>query len=281
MPLNKDIVGKSYTAEPTEVTAHGSIFYALAYNEDNDAYFDGRREGGIIAPPMYAVYYAGRPIVNIMNDPETGMNMQKVVHWSQEYEWLRPVRPGDVIRTEAVITHVTVRRFGGLLGWETVSRNQRDEEVVKTKWEFFDLSAGDRSVSDPRERPQRPAEFLWERTMTVRNGQTFIYAEASGDNNPIHLDDAAAKGVGLDGVILQGLCTMAFAHKAVVDTCAGPERDPLRVRKLKVQFARAVLPGQTLTFKGFRMEDAEGKIGLLARNDAGKDVLMNAWCEVV
>jgi acyl dehydratase len=40
------------------------------------------------------------------------------------------------------------------------------------------------------------------------------YAAGSGDFNPIHIDDAAGKAANLGGVILQGLCTMAWAAEA-------------------------------------------------------------------
>ena len=42
MPLNEKVVGREYNPDTVvEITAHESIYYALAYNEDNDAYFDG------------------------------------------------------------------------------------------------------------------------------------------------------------------------------------------------------------------------------------------------
>ncbi|MFY2559208.1 MaoC/PaaZ C-terminal domain-containing protein, partial [Corallococcus terminator] len=41
------------------------------------------------------------------------------------------------------------------------------------------------------------------------------YAGASGDFNPIHIDPEVGKVAGLDGVILQGLCTLAWAVEAV------------------------------------------------------------------
>lgn len=41
------------------------------------------------------------------------------------------------------------------------------------------------------------------------------YAEASGDDNPIHQDDDVARSVGLPGVIAHGMYTMALAARAV------------------------------------------------------------------
>ena len=45
------------------------------------------------------------------------------------------------------------------------------------------------------------------------------YAKASGDLNPIHLDEAFAKNVGLPNVIAHGMLTMALAGKALNTWC--------------------------------------------------------------
>ncbi len=280
MPLNEKVIGKTYKSDPVKISQHESIYYALAYNEDNDAYFDNRRTGGIIAPPMYAVFYAAGPTAQIIFDAEIGMNMMFVVHYSQYFEWLKAVKPNDEVTSEGTITHITVREKGSILGWETVTRNQHGEVVVKAKWEFFDRSASS-GKPDEKEEQSIPAQFVFEDIMKVKNGQTYIYAEPSGDHNPIHVDDEFAKKVGLPGIILQGLCTMAFTHKMAVDHLTA-DRDPLKVKELYVRFARPVLPGQTLTFKGYTIEKLEQKIkyGILALNNDGKDVLRNAWCSV-
>src|SRR5207253_3519181 len=43
------------------------------------------------------------------------------------------------------------------------------------------------------------------------------YADASGDRNPIHLDEAFARSAGLPGAIAHGMLTMAFANQMVTD----------------------------------------------------------------
>jgi acyl dehydratase len=281
MPLNEKVVGKKYKSDSIKISQHESIYYALAYNEDNDAYFDNRRQGGIIAPPMYAVFYAAGPTAQLMFDAEIGINMMFVVHYSQYFEWIKAVKPGDEVTSEGTITHITVKEKGSILGWETVTKNQHDDIVVRAQWEFFDRSAGSGKPDGKTGEEAIPSQFIFDDTMKVRNGQTYIYAEPSGDHNPIHVDDDFAKKVGLPGIILQGLCTMAFAHKMAVDHLT-PDRDPLKVKELYVRFARPVLPGQMLAFKGYAIEKLKEKTkyGIVALNDNGKDVLRNAWCTV-
>jgi acyl dehydratase len=65
-----------------------------------------------------------------------------------------------------------------------------------------------------------------DRFLTVR------YAGASGDFNPIHIDEEFAKQVGLPGRILHGLWTMAQVARAHTEAAGGPEK----LRRLSVQF---------------------------------------------
>ncbi|PRY15907.1 MaoC/PaaZ C-terminal domain-containing protein [Kineococcus rhizosphaerae] len=50
------------------------------------------------------------------------------------------------------------------------------------------------------------------------------YAEASGDRNPIHLDEATARAVGLPDVIAHGMLTMGLAGTVVADWAGDPSR---------------------------------------------------------
>jgi acyl dehydratase len=56
---------------------------------------------------------------------------------------------------------------------------------------------------------------LPEHTMTVNREKLRAYAMASGDHNPIHLDEEFAKSVGLPNVIAHGMYTMALAGEAI------------------------------------------------------------------
>jgi acyl dehydratase len=84
-------------------------------------------------------------------------------------------------------------------------------------------------------------------TQAVDDDQTYRYSGVSGDLNPIHLDDAAARAAGLPGIIVHGLCTMAFCSRAIVSRFC-PD-DPTRLRRLAVRFAAVVQPGETVTHR--------------------------------
>src|SRR5437588_11121944 len=61
---------------------------------------------------------------------------------------------------------------------------------------------------------------------------TVRYAGASGDFNPIHIDEDFARQVGLPGRILHGLWTMAQVARAHTDAADGPDK----LRRLAGQF---------------------------------------------
>jgi acyl dehydratase len=82
-------------------------------------------------------------------------------------------------------------------------------------------------------------------SQTFDSDQTFRYAEASGDPMPIHLDDDLAKAMGLPGIIIHGLCTMAFTSVAAIQHAC--PNDPSRLSRLAVRFAKTLQPGQTIT----------------------------------
>jgi acyl dehydratase len=88
-------------------------------------------------------------------------------------------------------------------------------------------------------------------------GLTKRYAEASGDPNPIHTDPEFAKSVGLPGVILHGLYSMAQVAKAHTDAAGG---DPRALKRLAVQFRGMGFPEQEIVVTSTVREVEDGRI---------------------
>jgi acyl dehydratase len=66
-------------------------------------------------------------------------------------------------------------------------------------------------------------EVLPSRTLPISRDDLRRYAEASGDHNPIHLDDDAAQALGLPGVVAHGMLTSALAIGVVADWAGGAD----------------------------------------------------------
>jgi acyl dehydratase len=85
---------------------------------------------------------------------------------------------------------------------------------------------------------------------------TARYAGASGDFNPIHIDEEFARAVGLPGRILHGLWTMAQVARAQTEAAGGPEH----LRRLSVQFRGMGVPEQEVIVTGTVREAHDGRV---------------------
>ncbi len=100
------------------------------------------------------------------------------------------------------------------------------------------------------------------------------YADASGDQNPIHQDEKFAISVGLPNVIAHGMLTMALVGKYVSDFAGGSAK----VVEFGARFTKPVIvPANEkvdLTVTATVAEIADGKISLtLNATSAGVKVL--------
>ena len=75
------------------------------------------------------------------------------------------------------------------------------------------------------------------RTYPITRADLVAYAEASGDHNPIHQDEAVARSVGLPGVIAHGMYTLALAARYVDEELG----EPGRVAQIGGKFTRPVV----------------------------------------
>jgi acyl dehydratase len=115
---------------------------------------------------------------------------------------------------------------------------------------------------------------------TVTQEQISAYAEASGDVNPIHVNEEFARMVGLPGTIAHGMLNMAILTEAVSRWAGGSDR----VASLRVRFSKPLLPGDTITCTGkvVEVDEAAGVATLEvgATSDRGENVLTNGRATV-
>ena len=80
-------------------------------------------------------------------------------------------------------------------------------------------------------------EVLPAKTYIINRGSLVAYANASGDQNPIHQDEAFAKSVGLENVIAHGMYTMGLVGE-YVGSMAGSSS---KVREFSAKFTKPVI----------------------------------------
>ena len=114
-------------------------------------------------------------------------------------------------------------------------------------------------------------------TVTPDRFVTVRYAGASGDFNPIHIDEEFAKQVGLPGRILHGLWTMAQVARACTDAGGGPES----LRRLSVQFRGMGQLEQEITVTGTvrAVDDGVATVELVAEQ-SGNQIIRNAEADL-
>jgi acyl dehydratase len=106
---------------------------------------------------------------------------------------------------------------------------------------------------------------------------TARYAGASGDFNPIHIDEEFARAVGLPGRILHGLWTMAQVARAQTEAAGGPEH----LRRLSVQFRGMGVPEQEVIVTGTVREARDGHVLIdTVATQGEKEIVRNAEAEL-
>jgi acyl dehydratase len=102
------------------------------------------------------------------------------------------------------------------------------------------------------------------RVVTARDVKA--YAEAGGDHNPLHRDDAVARSVGFPGIIAHGMFTMGHMAATVV-TWAGEDA---AVERLTAQFRAPVFVGEEIR--------AGGRVR--ATDPASGTIMLDTWVRV-
>lgn len=287
-------IGKSYPPQSLILSPERARAYAAATDDHNPRY--GGADG--LAPPM-ALVTATIPqgVGQVARDEALIGDMTRLLrllHMEEDIRWHAPLRVGDTLQTRPTLTSVQEKTSGEILVVQTAVYNQHGAHLADTSSHLF---IRHKKVAPRREEPARPAEaelpaaapahhpaLAWTpqftETWRVAADQSERYAHASGDHNPIHLEDAAAQEGGLKARILHGLCSMAFAQRALIGQCAGG--DAMALTRLKVRFSRPVYMGEELTWLAHETGQQEGRrrFEFVVENGEGHAVLSQGIAEL-
>lgn len=269
---------------PIEKRYDGGVFQVQA--ADFQAYADATDDPLLayrgdypVAPPMFHV----RPFIDLMmsmaRDPALGIDMLRLVHGEHFMSFHDPLRDGDALAVSGILRDVSEKRTGTVFTF-ALQGHVAGTLVLDGMTSYFvraDAPPADAGPKAPRAAPPEPPPASWSITQPVSVDQADRYAPASGDFNPIHLDPQVARGAGLPGVILHGLCSLAFAQRDLIArACAG---DPSRLQSLRVRFAAPVFPGEVLRMDVW--DDGSGKVSFVTYNTKNKPVLVGGEAVVI
>jgi acyl dehydratase len=139
MGISTEAVGKEWPGATYSVGREKIAEYSHALGLGNQVHFDreAARAAGyrdVVAPPMFAVVYAGRAMAPVMFDSEVAMNFATMVHGGQEFVWGEPACAGDEITTTARCLEIYEKDGKGFYVFESRSVNQDGDEVVRAVW---------------------------------------------------------------------------------------------------------------------------------------------------
>jgi len=256
VPLPADAVGRTAGPITSEVDPDRVKAYAAATNDDHV-----ECQSGQAVPPVFGVTPSWDLVMDLVQGVVPLDLQVMIVHGWQDMHFARALRPGEVLSSRAEVHSIRANRLGTELVVRATSSDSAGVPVV----DIYTTTVVRGLVDDADTGPGRPVHVLAREERgakladVVRDvdvDQTYRYRDASGDTMPIHVDAELARRVGLPGIIIHGLCTMAMCGQAVLQAAGGAH--PSEVRRLAVRFTRPVLPASQLVVSVFEPVPVDG-----------------------
>jgi len=201
------------------------------------------------------------------------------VHLSQEVHLQRLVRPDERVTVEVTVLGARREPRGVRLALRSVLAGGDGSP-------FAELMTGALLVGATTPDPfgdipphLTPGSAAGPAAVVTRQVSTEMirrYAEASGDDNPIHLDPEAAQAAGFPGVIAHGMSVLALVCEVVIDRYAAGEA--AAIRGIGGRFSSPVLPGEPLDIT--LQPDNGGRIVRFSCKTPQGPALKSGWVEI-
>jgi acyl dehydratase len=271
-------IGVVTLGTPYAVTAESIAAYC-------DAIGAHARDPAAPAPSVYVCVPAWETAWKTMAAIDRRLTEESIdglgLHETHTMHFGRPITAGMTLTTHGWIQAIRGSKRGTTVHLVVETRDA-DGVFVATQQSvsFFRDEAVDATVGEivPDADPVAAAVYrgtpIGEETRTLLPDQGVCYAAVSGDNAPLHVDDAAAQRLGLPGSIVQGMCLLAVASDSAAQVLGAAD---LRLSAIRTRFARPVRPGIALTTRVWEAPssaaDAPRRIAFETVDDTGKTVL--------
>jgi acyl dehydratase len=281
--IDPAVVGRSLGTLVREVSWRDTTAYAAATGDANPAYLDDTREGGLVAPPPFAVALTWPLLSSIgerLGDALPPDVLATLVHAGERLVFHRPVRPGESVELAGRVVSLRPGRGGARIVFRVDASSggeARFTEHVTVLFRGVECAGAGAAIEDVPEPPAAAASDVparWEAPMPIRREAPFVYDACTGIVFPIHTSVAFARAVGLPDILVQGTCVLARACREVVDReCGG---DPVALRSVECRFTGMVVPPATLSARATGAgpgADGVTVIGIDVRDEGGRTVL--------
>lgn len=205
-----------------------------------------------VAPPTLAF------VLTLGTSQPLPFPLDGFLHVDQALSFERPLFAGDHLTSHLEVTRVRHRGGPGkgpetwILSIEGSLADASGHPVARSESRLVyrepSQTGPDPAPAPEATTPDDPADASdpgpTTRTLTLTPADLRLYAQVSGDPNPIHTDDAIARRYGLRGVIAHGMLTMALIAQAAEDEARAQGH---RLASLRCRFQEPVLPGESIS----------------------------------
>jgi acyl dehydratase len=184
-----------------------------------------------------------------MADPETGIDMLKVLHAEQSLDIVKPLPKEGTIRGKVKVVEIIDKGKdkGALIVVERkiVDDKTRDLYCIQRSTAFARGNGGfDGPVSHSKKPQPIPDSSPHVSIEMPTSTQSALLYRLSGDYNILHADPAVAKKAGFRAPILHGLASFGVAAHSLMK--ALNVEDSTRLKHFSLRFSAPVYPGETL-----------------------------------
>ncbi len=277
MALNLEIIGEKLEFEPVTYNEDTVILYALGIGAGMKN-LPFVYEKGLKVYPTFAVVPFGPGLFPFIE--KAGINLFMLLHGEQKIIMHKTIPPAGTVRSVGVCESIWDKGDkGAVLTLKVDTFDEQGELLFQNVSVLMDRSGGnfggERGPKSESVNPPEGKDPDFSASYTTSPDQACLY-RLSGDKNPLHIDPEFAKVAGFDRPILHGLCSYGIAGKTILENLCDSE--PANFKSFSARFMNVVFPGDTLTTKGWKLED--GKYVIQMTNEDGKVILGNSVAEI-
>ncbi|MFR9805122.1 MaoC family dehydratase N-terminal domain-containing protein [Pseudonocardia sp. RS010] len=263
--LDREWQGRSFPPVTATVERGRLRAFARATGQTDPVYFDldAARAAGhpdLLAPPTVLFFLAQEDPALFSHLEAIGAAVSTVLHGAQTFRYHRAVHAGDELTLVTTIGRMWrsrdgrfdfAERHGAITDAATGRRVADSDDVLITR---LGSEPSPERRDAKAETPLDPAQFTLH-APPVSRATLAMFAGASGDANPLHIDSDAARAAGLADVIAPGMLSMAYLGRLLTDAVRQED-----LREFSVRFRAATPVHAVPTCRGTLLDspDAAG-----------------------
>lgn len=257
LTIDSALVGVPWKQATRHIGWRQTTNYAAATHDMNPLYVDDEREGGIMAPPMFAVtlgWPIGRKIRDYIDVPYSQEALNRDVHYTEYIEFHQPMRPGedglDLI-IQPMIHAMIAQRAGTNVIYKYEVRDTvgtlYHTEYNGTMLRGVECVDGGKGELPFVPAPPHPDQVLWETKIHVDQEQTYIYDAATDIVFAIHTSPKYAHSVDLPDILVTGTFTIATGVREMINRELGGNAE--LVKAINAKLTAMIFPNTDITIQ--------------------------------